>query len=250
MAFNLLDGYAFHIVCRLGIAANTPAMQIGELGFDTDTRCLRIGNDTAIPEYVMCSNSTVAFTYPSVPSVTFNKIELPAGGTVDGVDLSDLISAGSGLLTTDGAGSFGSAVLTSGDNSITITNPSGQPGNPDLRIAPGILSGFLATVTHTASFGGDGTAGNPLSLASATTTLTGGVQLATTAEAQAGTNTTDAITPATLKSALSTLAMSFTAAATAPVSPKSGDLWWDTSNELLSIYINAGGTTAWIDISS
>ncbi len=250
MAFNLLDGYAFHIVCRLGIEANTPAMQMGELGFDTDTRCLRIGNDTAVPERVMCSNSTVSFVYPNVPAVTFNRIELPPGGTVDGVDLSDLLASGAGLLTTDGSGAFSAAILTSGDNSLTITNATGQPGNPDIRISPIVLSSFLTTVGHTSSFTGTGTAIDPLTLVQATTTTLGGTTLATNAEAIAGTDTTTTITPASLAAALTSNSPKFTAAATAPTAPKSGDFWWCTTTEVLSIYINAGGTTAWINIST
>lgn len=249
MPFNLLDGYAFHIVCRYGVSAQTPAMQMGELGFDTDTRVLRVGNDTAIPESIMATNSTVAFVYPNVPSVTFNQINLPPGGTVDGVDISTLTSTGAGLLASDGAGTFNSAILTSGDNSLTITNPSGQSGNPDIRISPAVLSGFLTQVYHTTSFTGTGAVSDPLALVQGSTTVVGGLYLASSAEAIAGVNPNKAITPATLKAAVTATAPTYTEAPTAPASPKAGDLWWCTSTERLSIFVSTGNV-GWIDISS
>jgi hypothetical protein len=43
---------------------------------------------------------------------------------------------------------------------------------------------------------------------------------------------------------------SFTASATAPVSPNVGDQWYDTSTDTLFEYINDGDSDQWVDISS
>lgn len=41
----------------------------------------------------------------------------------------------------------------------------------------------------------------------------------------------------------------FTAAATAPLSPSYGDLWWDTVDEVLAVWINDGTSDLWLGIS-
>ena len=41
-----------------------------------------------------------------------------------------------------------------------------------------------------------------------------------------------------------------TAAGTAPVSPKVNDVWYDTSTDILFLYINDGDSNQWVDISS
>lgn len=181
---DVLDGYCFHIVCRIGLAAKTPAMQMGEIGFDTDERVFRIGNDTVIPERIMCSNSKIAFEYPYVPYVKFKDLRLYDGGKIAGVDISALSSAGPGILAIDDSGKLKVVELTSGDTTVSITNANGLYGNPDLRTVT--TSSGLSTLTTTSSFTGIGTVSSPLTLAQATTTKLGGVQEASSAEALTG----------------------------------------------------------------
>lgn len=247
MPFNLLDGYAFHIICRLGTAANVPAMEMGEIGFDTDTRVFRIGNDTSIPEKVMTTNSNIAFDFSLVPDVKFKQISMSAGGKVDGVDLSTLNTAGAGLLSNDGNGAFTGVVLLSGDSSIVITNSAGQGGNPDIRVSPALLSSILSSVQHTSSLSGTGTLLSPLDLSQATTTLRGGVMLATGTEASNGVNADKAVTPNSLATALAAKTPVISSGSSTPTGAKTGDLWWNTAREIMAIYVTAIG---WIDISS
>ena len=44
--------------------------------------------------------------------------------------------------------------------------------------------------------------------------------------------------------------ISFTASATAPVSPSEGDQWYDTANDIFFTYINDGVSSYWFDLSS
>lgn len=200
---DVLDGYAFHIVCRYGLSAQTPALVLGELGFDTDTKVLRIGNDSRIPEKIMTTNSNIAFDYSSIPQITFKHIKLASGGTLEGINLSALSGSAPGIVALGDDGKLKIIQLTSGDASVSITYPDGLYGNPDIRSTSsssgsGSGSGGLSSVATTTSFTGNGTSTSPLTLAQAQTSRIGGAKIATASEALIGIEAEKIITPSLL----------------------------------------------------
>jgi hypothetical protein len=80
----------------------------------------------------------------------------------------------------------------------------------------------------------------------ATTTVKGVVELATVAEAEAGTDTVRAVTPAGLKSAI--VKVSGGASGTAPTSPSIGQVWTDTSKAPPVMQIWDG--TKWVAVGA
>lgn len=70
-------------------------------------------------------------------------ITIAAGGTVDGLDISDLTS-GTGLITATGSGLVVQRTITAGDG-VTVTNGNGVSGNPTVAVGVPIL------FTHTVS---------------------------------------------------------------------------------------------------
>lgn len=202
MSGPLINGYAFHVVARLGLAADVPAMTTGEIGFDTDQLVMRIGDDTASPPRIPTTKSTSAFDMSSIPSFTFKEVFISAGGKVDGVDISKLNQA-SGLLVRKADNDFGNVSIGSSDNSLTVTNGSGVSGNIDIKLDATLKSlitggGWLSTVAVTGNITGDGTVGDPLDVRASSTTQTGAVRLATVAETEAASSATLALTPAGL----------------------------------------------------
>lgn len=139
MPAPLLDGYVVHVVARYGLAANVPTLRMGEFGFDTDTKTLRVGDDTSAPTKVMTTKSTGSFDFSTVTQIT-----LPGGtlvtndGKVDGVDISTL-NQSNGLLVRTGSGTFNNTTMVSGDGTLLITNPTGVlAGGIDIRLNPNV----------------------------------------------------------------------------------------------------------------
>jgi hypothetical protein len=139
MPAPLLDGYLVHVVARYGLEANVPTLLTGEFGYDTDTKTLRVGDDTSSPSRLMTTKSTGSFDFSTVTQIT-----LPGGtpvtsdGKVDGVDISSL-NQSNGLLVRTGSGTFNNTTMVSGDNTILITNPTGVlAGGIDVRLNPNV----------------------------------------------------------------------------------------------------------------
>lgn len=134
----LADGYLFHVVARLGVEADVPALIMGEFGFDTDTQTLRVGNDTSRPVKVPTDRSTSEFDFTRA-----SKFTLPGGivfdktkpGAVNGVNLAQF-NQGNGLLVRRGDNTFGATVLRSSDQSLIVIGGGGSQGTIDLRINP------------------------------------------------------------------------------------------------------------------
>lgn len=139
---SLLSGYIYNVVARRGLAAQVPVLLVGEIGYDTDTRTLRVGDLTPQPPRIPTTKATGVFDFSSM-----SKWTLPGGvevesGKVDGVDISTLNLA-NGLLARRGNGVFGESAITSGNNSILVTNGDGSQDLIDIRINPSALTNIL-----------------------------------------------------------------------------------------------------------
>lgn len=130
----LIDGYAFRVVARQGLAADVPTLIQGELGFDIDKKVARIGDLTPTPPRIMTDKSTGNFDYSSVGDIRFPGDLLFSGGRINGVNIEKLNQT-SGLIVRSGNNAFKAVSLTSADGSLTITNNAGiNNGNIDLRV--------------------------------------------------------------------------------------------------------------------
>lgn len=139
MAVNIVQGYIFRLVARLGIAANVPTLQTGEMGWDTDKKVFRVGDNTSLPPRIMSDKSAGEFNFTTVTKVTFGEVAIQANKKVDGVDLKTINQA-DGFVARISAGTYQNRSLVSGDNSLSITNPAGVAGNPDLRLSASMIT--------------------------------------------------------------------------------------------------------------
>lgn len=138
---SLLNGLTYNVVARYGLAADVPALIEGELGYDTDKKVFRVGDDTPSPSRVMTEKSVGEFNYGSLSSVTVCGLTF-ANGTVNGIDLSGL-NQGNGLLCRKGSGKFGTAVLRCGDQTLNIVGGNGNAANIDVRVNMPVLQASL-----------------------------------------------------------------------------------------------------------
>lgn len=198
---NLLNGYSFRLVARLGLAADVPRLQPGEVGWDYDMKVGRFGDDTTTPPRVMTDKSQGSFDYSSVTSIKFNNLTMVDNATIDGVDISRL-NAASGIMVRAASNTYNFVSLVTGDNSLQISNPNGVAGNIDIRIHPSILAlingGYLKQIVSSSKFTGLGTASSPLDMKASSTTQVGATRFATQAEADDGVLANVAITPSNL----------------------------------------------------
>ena len=192
------------VVARTGLAADVPTLRLGEIGWDTDLNRFRVGDDTTAPPVIMSTKSLGSFDYSSIDDATYPKINMVSGGTVDGVDISELNSA-SGVLVRTADNSWGHRTFQNTDGYLDITNPSGVNGNPVFNVSAGLLAlfptgAFLETVEHDDSLFGEGTLGTPLGVVQATEAQLGGARIASQAQIDAGTSNQVVLTPASLTS--------------------------------------------------
>lgn len=114
------------IIVRMGNEADIPALIQAELGWDIDTRTLRVGNDSDNPYKVLTTGSTGVFDFRSA-TVIFGDITIGY--------LADLLEGPAGILIrTPTAGVFTSSKIVSSDGSVTVTNGDGQSGDIDISI--------------------------------------------------------------------------------------------------------------------
>jgi len=191
-------------------------------------------------------------------------------GTAEGVKVGDQVPAGddkiAGLYfvasTTGSSASLaGGAVMDAGDWLLCHGTSSGWVRIDTLSGAGGGGGGAsylddLLDVVITAPKSGDtlrfATNGQWVNLPAsdpslqATTTVPGIVELATEAEAEAGTDAVRAVTPAGLKAAI--IKTSGGASATAPTSPGLGQTWTDTSKS--PPVVNVWDGTKWVAVGA
>lgn len=190
------------IIVRKGLSVDAPALHEAELGYDTDTKTFRVGDDTPFPSKVITTKSTGEFNFSQADLILGN-VSIATGKTFSGIDLNSL-SANNGILVSKGSGDFSHVSLGSSNNTIDISNKSGVSGSViDIKLSNDVLNQltgatYLQSVASNGSFTGDGRVGSPLTLSQATNILLGGVLLSNATKMNAGTDTNSVITPSLL----------------------------------------------------
>lgn len=136
---NIIDGYIFRVVARLGLAGDVPSLIAGEFGYDTDTKTLRVGDGTATPPRIPTTKSSGVFDFASISYMRVPELRLPPGGKVDGVDVSSL-NSGNGFVVRRADGDFINRVMASGNGTISIVNGDGVNGDIDIRLSDSLIA--------------------------------------------------------------------------------------------------------------
>lgn len=139
MAVNLIEGYIYRIIAAQGLAAEVPALILGEIGYDTDTKTLRVGDATTIPPRIMTDKSTGEFNFESVTKIRVSSLDVVSGGKVDGVDISTM-NVSNGFVMRHGNGLLHNRIFVSGNGTISIVNADGVSGDPDLRVSDALIA--------------------------------------------------------------------------------------------------------------
>lgn len=206
MADDPIKGHNLRLAARVGIAANVPALVTGELGWDTDKKVGRFGDDSPAPARIPTTKSLGTFDMSTADRYIFSLLNLTESGTVDGVDLS-LLNAAPGLLVRKASSNtWGPVTVVSlgTQTTLSITNGDGVIGDIDMRVHPDILNlitadgGFLMEVVSSLTFTGNGTAQFPLDIVNSFVDQVGATRYSTDAEAKAGLHASSALTPKNL----------------------------------------------------
>lgn len=120
--------------------------------------------------------------------------------------------------------------------SITITNPLGYSGNVSLNVSSGMIKGDGGLLTNLQS---------SIVAAAAYTVANAAFNAANAAPQTSRVNTIFSVANAAFDAANG--AGSVTVSNTSPVTPDSGDLWWNTNYGRLFLYYNDGDTSQWVD---
>jgi photosystem II stability/assembly factor-like uncharacterized protein len=124
-----LNGYKYHIAAMLGSSLQTPALSLGVIGYDIDTKTFRVGDDTSTPPKVPTNKSSGSFEFPNITDFKLRNLSLYTGGKIDGVEPKTMVKA-AGFAYHLNNGQFGNVSLQSPNGSITIGSPSIDPLNP------------------------------------------------------------------------------------------------------------------------
>lgn len=127
----------------MGLSADIPALKDAELGWDYDTKTLRVGNESPNPYKILTTGSTGEFVFPYA-TVRFNSIQ---SDNINGVDFNSLTSE-AGVLVSLGNGSFLGRSFTSNDGSVLISNGDGQNGDIDLSVSTETIAGALTDIRN------------------------------------------------------------------------------------------------------
>ena len=139
MAVDLIGGYLYKVCATTGLAAEVPTLILGQIGWDTDTKTFRVGDDTTTPPRIPTTKSTGSFNFETADFFRFSAIQMVNGGRVDGVDISTM-NQSDGFVTRRADGQFENRILTSGDDTLSIVYPDGLDGNPDLRVSEALIA--------------------------------------------------------------------------------------------------------------
>lgn len=132
------------IVVRQGLAAQIPALIMGELGWDIDTFTLRVGDDTDDPVKIMTTKSRGIFDFRSATKVYLPDTEID---NLAGIDLSGLYAEPGIMVSTGDPNNFKHVSIYSSDSSVIITNGDGQTGDKiDLRVSTESISEALKVI--------------------------------------------------------------------------------------------------------
>lgn len=193
---------AQRIVVRIGMSAEIPPLQIGEMGWDIDKRRLRVGDGTTTPPMLMTDKSVGPFKFDFIDYVEFPQINMLPDGTVDGVDISDLNQT-NGYLVRRGNNLWASRTFINDDGYVKIVNPDGVFGNTIIDFSDQFksdLSQFLTSVAvDDITIHGNGRPESPLYAQPATKDLRGVAEAATVQETIDGVDDVRFVTPADLQ---------------------------------------------------
>lgn len=139
MPVNVVDGYIFKILARIGLAAQVPTLQTGELGYDTDTKTGRLGDNTAQPPRLMTDKSTGIFNFQFLTYARFPRVEMVPGGKVDGVDVSTM-NGDNGLVARIADGTMANRKVISGNSTVSVVNGDGVAGDIDIRVTDELVA--------------------------------------------------------------------------------------------------------------
>jgi hypothetical protein len=114
----------FKIVARLGLAAGIPLLINGEIGWDTDVKIFRVGDDTVTPTQIVTSKSIGYVTYLQQLTVKYGNIDMFDGGKVDGIDLSTMNQT-NGLVLRTADGVLANKLLVGEAGFTVVTNSDG-----------------------------------------------------------------------------------------------------------------------------
>ena len=132
------------VIVRYGLEEDTPALKMAELGWDTDTWTMRVGDDTPYPAKIMTTKSTGIFDFRSA-----TKVYLPdtSFGSIEGIDLSTLSDGEGFIVSTGDPENFKIVTFTSSDSSVIIENADGQDGyTVDIRVSTSSISDALIVI--------------------------------------------------------------------------------------------------------
>lgn len=230
------------IVIRQGLQADIPALISAEMGWDTDKRVLRVGDNSPTPVKIMTDKSTDSFDFTSIPLIKFGKLEFQSGAKVGGLDLDSLNNSSGIIVRSPVSGVFSRTKIVSGDGSISVTNGEGIAGNIDVRVDPTIVAAIAAAQPATVTAGATAPVSPKLGDIWYNTTTHLTYLRITDGSTQ---QWKDIITD---PNAAVGHAASY--GPTAPVSPALGDMWFNTGDDTLYIRTNNGTADVWLDVSS
>lgn len=230
------------IVIRQGLQADIPALISAEMGWDTDKRVLRVGDNSPTPVKIMTDKSTDSFDFTSIPLIKFGKLEFQSGVKVGGLDLDSLNNSSGIIVRSPVSGVFSRTKIVSGDGSISVTNGEGIAGNIDVRVDPTIVAAIAAAQPATVTAGATAPVSPKLGDIWYNTTTHLTYLRITDGSTQ---QWKDIITD---PNAAVGHAASY--GPTAPVSPALGDMWFNTGDDTLYIRTNNGTADVWLDVSS
>jgi len=157
------------LIVRIGTESTVPILEIGEPGYDTDTKVSRIGDGTVNPPRIVTTKSNdTSFEYPDVDYFKYKEIRLYDGGKVDGVTPSKF-NQKNGLVVRQADNDFDQKTLEGANYTDPLTNvvtpviqiengDGTAEGNIKIKLSATILAKIIA---NTGIQSGDTTGRDP-----------------------------------------------------------------------------------------
>lgn len=129
------------VIVRSGLEANIPALHTAELGWDIDTKTLRVGDESHDPVKILTTKSTGDFDFTSANSVKFKHLIVD---TLAGANIASMYGEAPGfVVAVDSQGNFRNSKIISSDGSVSVTNGTGESGEVDLRVSTETIGNAL-----------------------------------------------------------------------------------------------------------